>query len=115
MKLITLFIFLWQHAHIGVATIFSADDQYNPDPRLGCNGQMMDDTAYVVAHPSYPCKTKLAIYNLRNDKYTIAIVMDRGPRHALIDLSPAVANKIKANGMEMVIILPVGPGEMKIK
>jgi rare lipoprotein A (peptidoglycan hydrolase) len=96
------------NAKVGIATTFSADDIYNPNPLLYCTNKALDDEKdIIVAHKTLPCGSKVFLYNLRTKKHVIAKVMDRGPRHAAIDLSPRTAQKLKANGMEPMLIVPL--------
>lgn len=106
-KLKLLLVFLIK-AKVGIATTFSAADQYNPNPLLYCTNKLLDDEKdVVVAHKSLPCGSKIFLYNLRTKRHTIAKVADRGPRRATIDLSPRTARLLRANGMEKVIIVPI--------
>lgn len=93
---------------IGMATQFSSNDKWNPDPFLAClRRPLRDTTDLVVAHRKLPCKSRLIIVNPRTGKSVIAIVGDRGPRRASIDLSPAVAKKLEFNGKEHVLFAPL--------
>lgn len=94
-------------AHYGLATTFSAVDPWNPDPRLYCTNRVMKDTDLVVAHPTLPCGTPVWLFNPRTLRTAVAIVQDRGPRHAMVDLSKAVARRLRSNGMEHVLMLPI--------
>ena len=88
---------------IGVGTIFSRVDHWNPDPRLACSGDILDDNWPVVALPRpWPCGATIRICNVRTGRCTLALVGDRGPRRALVDMTPGVARAIGHNGMENV-------------
>lgn len=91
---------------VGVATTFwSIDDPYNPDSGMACyRGKKLVDSARLVAHPTLPCKSRVFLYNLRTRKSTVAIVADRGPKRALVDLSRGAAKAIGSNGMEQVLM-----------
>lgn len=91
------------HLHVGIATTFSGNDPSNPDPRLYCTNRIIDDKALIVAHPKFPCGSKVLIYSLRTKLTVVARVLDRGPRHASIDMSIGTTRAIRGNGMEPVV------------
>lgn len=92
--------------HVGVATNFSpSGDPWNPVPYAACLHRDLRETDLVVAHPTLPCKSRVYIFNLRNQRGVWARVGDRGPRHALVDLAPATTRALRANGMEKVIMI----------
>lgn len=104
-----LIVALIMHAHIGIATNFApVDDPQNPDPHAACLHRDLTDDDVVIAHPSLPCRAKVWIYSLRTHRSIIAKVGDRGPRHALVDLAPATAKRLRANGWEPVILVSIG-------
>lgn len=92
-------------ARVGIATNFApADDPWNPDPHAACLHRDLTDSDLVIAHPTYPCRAKVWIYNLRTHRSAVVRVGDRGPRHAMVDLAPAATRALRANGMEPVIM-----------
>ena len=101
--------YLATHANIGIATTFSAqNDPQNPDPHLACLHRDLDDSKdLVVAHKTLPCKSRVWIYNPRTKRSVVAIVGDRGPRRAALDMSVATTKAIKANGFETVLFVPI--------
>ncbi len=100
---------LFLTAKIGLATTFYPDgDPWNPDPGLACmHGRILTHRDVVVAHPTLPCRSRVWIYNLRTNRSTVAVVADRGPRRALVDLGPATAKLLRANGYEQVVLIPI--------
>lgn len=105
LKLISMLLL---NGQFGIATTFYAEeDPWNPDSHLACYGRDMDDSDNVVAHPTLPCRSQVMIYNIRTKLSTISYVGDRGPKRAIIDLSPSVAKRIKSNGYERVVIFPL--------
>lgn len=93
------------NAKVAVATNFShINDPWNPVPWAACLKRDLRETDVVIAHRTLPCKSKVFIYNFRTKKSVIAIVGDRGPRRAGLDLAPATTKALKANGMEIVLI-----------
>lgn len=93
---------------IGIATIFwTKTDPYNPVAWGACLKRDLVETDHVVAHPTLPCKSRVFIYNIRTGLSTVAIVGDRGPKNALVDLHIPVAKAIKLNGYEKVIFIPL--------
>jgi rare lipoprotein A (peptidoglycan hydrolase) len=111
-----LLLYLWflvAHARVGTATTFwSVNDPGNPVNTMGCTGRVMVDSQIVAAHRTYPCRSKLWVYNLRTGLGVVVTVLDRGPRHAEIDISRGAAGAIRSNGMELVVVAPVGPGDL---
>lgn len=105
-KLIALLL----RAQIGLATNFApAGDPQNPVPYAACLHRDLRVTDTVVAHRTLPCRSRVWIYNLRNGRATVARVGDRGPRRALVDLAPATALALLANGWEEVLMVPLSP------
>lgn len=105
LKLYHIGLALWLHAHVGIATNFQpTGDPWNPDAHAACLHRDLRDTDMVIAHPTIACNAKVWIYSLRTHKAVIARVGDRGPRHAMVDLAPAVTRKLRANGWEPVIM-----------
>ena len=72
-----------------IATNFSADDEFNPDPTLACNGKILKNTDLYIAHKKLPCGTKILLYNPRNGRTVVAVRQDWGPIRSDIDLGPA--------------------------
>jgi rare lipoprotein A (peptidoglycan hydrolase) len=103
-----LLLALFMQAQVGIATTFSANDVSNPNPLLYCtNRTLNDERDLIVAHPTLPCGSEVYLYNLRTKRHVVAKVADRGPRRALIDLSPKTARKLRANGMEPMLVVPL--------
>ena len=100
-------------ANVGIATNFSAvGDRWNPVPWAACLRRDLDDARdFVVAHRTLPCLSRVLVVSLRTGRAVVAIVGDRGPRRASIDLAPRVARAIGANGKELVAIVPIGGNE----
>lgn len=61
----------------------------------------------VVAHPTLPCKSVVFLFNPRTKRWTKARVGDRGPRHAMVDLAPAVSRELRHNGYEKLVMMSV--------
>ena len=97
----------------GTATVFSENDEHNPNPNLACLHRPLKQNESAAAHRTLPCGTILTVFNPRTGLHTDSIVKDRGPygRYKTgeyksdLDITPAVAKKIKHNGMEPVIFL----------
>ena len=106
MKSVLLFFKTLVTMQVGKATTFWAHgDAQNPDPHLACLHRDLKDSDLVVAHKTLPCGSSVVVYNLRTNLATRAIVGDRGPRHAMVDLSRAVAKAIGSNGKETVVLI----------
>jgi hypothetical protein len=104
-------VFLFSHARYGLATTFSPQgDPWNPVAYAACLHRDLRNTDVVVAHPTLPCQSKVFLYNARTHRSVVARIGDRGPRHAMIDLAPATARALKANGYEQMMMVPVGEG-----
>lgn len=92
---------------VGLATQFARpeSDPANPSAFLAClRRDLNEKTDIVVAHQTLPCGQRINVCVLRTGKCVVAVVGDRGPVHALIDLAPATAKKLEFNGYETVII-----------
>jgi rare lipoprotein A (peptidoglycan hydrolase) len=100
---------------VGTGTVFSRIDAANPDPRLACSGRVIDDRSFVVAHNILPCHSRVWLYNPRTGRSTVATVMDRGPLHAKVDMSPATARALRHNGKERVVIVPLPTVEKRTR
>lgn len=114
-----LIISLLGGSQFGLGTVFghSSWDPNNPNPYLACyQHRVIDDRDLIVAHPTLPCGSRVWVYNPRTGHSVVALVADRGPRHAAVDLSTAVAKRIGHNGKEPVLLvpLPVRPGWRKL-
>lgn len=107
--LVALVAFLGS-GQIELGTIFGSSqwDAHNPHSRLACYHREIDDKRDVmVAHRQLPCRTKVLVYNPRTGRAAVARVGDRGPRRAGIDLSVALARRLKHNGYEPVLVMPL--------
>lgn len=99
--------------HLGFATTFSRHDRTNPNPNLACiydrhyKHKTLDDRNDIgVALPvRYACLSHVFIWNRRTHLGAVFRVIDRGPAHALVDLTPLAAKKIGANGKEPVVMI----------
>lgn len=100
-------LYLVSQMQIGIATTFWNQDVYNPNPKLYCTNKNIDDKQLIAAHPKLPCGTKVLVYNIRNGKSVLVTILDRGPRHAKIDLSIGASKVIESNGKEDIIMVPL--------
>jgi hypothetical protein len=110
---------------LGVTTVFSNHDKYNPNPHLACLHRDLRDNEKALAHRTLPCGTRLKLYNIRTGKSSIAIVKDRGPfgkykkgeealnkniqpiigeYKSILDITPAVQRELKHNGSDILLI-----------
>lgn len=106
--MITAFLRLFLGWHIGLATNFShVDDPWNPNPFAACLKRDLRATDLIVAHPTLPCLSRVWLHNPRTGRSVVAIIGDRGPRHAMVDLAPATAHALRANGWETVLMIPL--------
>lgn len=95
---------------VGLGTVFGSSgwDRANPDSKLACTHREIDDHRdMVVAHNKLPCHTRVWVFNPRTGRSVVARVADRGPRHALVDMSRPVARRLKHNGREPVLVVPL--------
>jgi rare lipoprotein A len=58
------------------------------------SGERMNPSLLTAAHKSYKFGTLLRVHNRKNGKSVVVRINDRGPRHRMIDLSRAAADKI---------------------
>lgn len=105
-----------EYVDVGIGTVFSSDDEFNPDNRAACTHKKLDDKGMYVAHRTLPCKSKVIVCNSRNKKCVLATVIDRGPygltfngkrvvHTSIVDITEGVARRIEHNGFERVFIL----------
>ena len=64
--------------------------------RITANGKKYNMYAYTCAHKTYKFGTKLKVTNLKNKKYVVVVVNDRGPycKGRELDLSLAAFKRI---------------------
>lgn len=94
----------------GIATTFYPDgDPWNPSPHAACLHRDLRNDDVVVAHPSLPCRSRVFLWAPRTRRGVWARVGDRGPRHAMVDLAPATARALRANGWEPVLMFAEVP------
>jgi rare lipoprotein A len=57
------------------------------------SGENCDPSALTAAHRSLPCGTKVRVENLRNGRWVVVRIKDRGPysRGRIIDVTQAAA------------------------
>jgi rare lipoprotein A len=69
-------------------------------PQKTASGERFDPKKLTAAHKSLPMHSVVRVVNLRNGKYVIVRINDRGPyiRGRIIDLSLAAAEKIDMIG-----------------
>ncbi len=96
----------------GRATTFGANDAGNPVADLACYWKTparrelrkLDDAKdRVVAHRTYPCGSRVWIYNPATGRQTIAVTGDRGPLTADLDLSALVCADLGCTGNDRMI------------
>jgi len=68
--------------------------------RTMANGQPMNPSALITAHPSLPFGTKVQVTNQANGRSVVLIVTDRGPYHGgrVLDLSAGAFSRIASLG-----------------
>ena len=92
---------------VGLATEFARaeHDLSNPSSHLACLGRELNEKRdVVIAHQTLPCGQRVNVCVPRTGKCVVAVVGDRGPVHALVDLAPATARRLGFNGYETVVI-----------
>lgn len=79
-------------ADIGVASYYS----YEMGGRKTANGEMFNPAELTAAHRTLPFGTRVKVTNLKNGKYVVVRINDRGPYipGRAIDLSYAAAEEI---------------------
>ena len=111
------------HVDRGLATRFGDPGDQLAGGAMSCTGEKLAQTDLVCAHRTLPCGTLLVVENIRNRKFALCQVLDRGPFGALlpsgewtvkrtvhepgvwrgiVDLGPAVAEALEFNGRERV-------------
>jgi len=114
-QVIAMLVLFSMTGQVQMATVFGSPrwDRGNPNSRLACyqNRRIVDSRDWYVAHNTLPCHTKLLVVNPRTRRAAVAHVADRGPRHADIDLSRLVAQRLEHNGRENIIMIPLGRGD----
>lgn len=109
LEYLVLTLSLLASGHTGTGTIFGSSkwDRTNPNSHLACYRRDISDRDMVVAHNTLPCGTRVWLFNPRTGRSTVAVVGDRGPRYAMVDLSKAVASRLSHNGREPVLLVPL--------
>ena len=87
--------------------------------RKTSSGEIMQAQEFTCAHPSFPFGTMLEITNLKNKKWCVVRVNDRGPYGGgrLLDVSYAAAEELGMvrDGVAKVKVMVVGKkGEIEI-
>lgn len=95
----------------GVGTVFdvSSRDAANPHHGLAClRDRPLDrDKDVLVAHRTLPCRSAVLVCVPRTGKCARAVVGDRGPRRALVDMTPLLARAVGHSGLEAVVVVPL--------
>lgn len=101
-------------AHIGNATTFrsAANDPWNKNDSLACVHRHLDErTDRCVALPARvaACGQRVVLVSLRTLRAVRSWVCERGPRRALIDLTPRLARSFGSHGHEhsLLLLLPL--------
>ena len=105
-----------EYIDVGIGTVFSSDDEFNPDNKAACTHKKLDDKGMYIAHRTLPCKSKVVVCNSRNSKCVLTTVIDRGPygltfngkrvvHTSIVDMTEGVAKRIEHNGFEKVFII----------
>lgn len=95
-------------ARVGLGTNFApTGDPWNPSPWAACLHRDLTERDLIIAHPTLPCRSRVLVVNLRNRRWVIARIGDRGPRRALLDMAPAVSRWLRADGWEQVLLVPL--------
>ncbi len=98
-SILLLCTFLWlfktvnaQESKEGYASFYH--DKFNG--RRTASGEKFNNNSYTCAHRTLPFGTKVEITNLKNGKFVVATVNDRGPykNSRLIDVSKRVAKEL---------------------
>lgn len=58
------------------------------------SGERMNPSHLTAAHKNYKFGTLLRVHNSKNGKSVVVRVNDRGPKHRMIDLSRAAADRL---------------------
>ena len=118
LRILLLGTFLWlfttanaQESREGYASFYH--DKFNG--RRTASGEKFNNNSYTCAHRTLPLGTKVEITNLKNGKFVVATVNDRGPYKysRLIDVSKRVAKELEFynNGTARVSVKVVPSSE----
>ena len=79
--------------------------------RMTANGETYDMYAFTCAHRTLPLGSWVRVTNLKNKRWTLLRVNDRGPMvpSLIVDLSYAAARKLGVAGLSKVRIEQVNP------
>jgi rare lipoprotein A len=88
----------------GTASFYGKGDSFAW--RTMANGQPMNPSAMITAHPSLPFGTRLRVTNQANGKSIQVVVVDRGPWYGgrILDLSAGAFSKIASLGQGLASI-----------
>ncbi len=101
-----------RRADIGMMEISAAAKEqrgiashYSSSQRVACGGRL-NPGAMTVAHRTLPCGTMVTVTNLRNGRFVVARVVDRGPfiRGRIVDVTPAAARQLRFRGLTSVSV-----------
>jgi len=86
------------HARCGMASFYGYGDGFAG--MTMANGQPMNPSAMITAHPSLPLGTRLKVTNPANGKSVRVVVADRGPWYGgrILDLSSGAFARIASLG-----------------
>ena len=105
-SLLSAFAFLSSPAHAacGEASFYGYGDGFAG--MTMANGQPMNPSAMITAHPSLPFGTKLKVTNRANGKSVVVRVSDRGPYYGsrIIDLSHGAFSRIASTSQGLASV-----------
>lgn len=102
------------NAEVGRGTVFWVNgDPGNPNPENACYRRApgipryLQDEAMAFASRTMRCGQQALIINPRTNRSVLARRWDWGPQGGLIDLTKGVAKKLRHNGKELVVVIPL--------
>lgn len=106
----------FSNIQFGTGTVFgsAAWDHNNPNDQNACYKRApgvhehIGDDRMSIAHLTLPCGSYALLYSPRTNRWAKVRVVDRGPYgRSVVDMTRAVAKKLKHNGDEPVLIVPI--------
>ena len=93
----------------GTATTFYPTERWNNGWAACLHRPLRADDVGVALPVRYACGSEVLVVSRRSGRAAVFLVIDRGPRRALVDLTARAAQQIGSSGREPVWMMPMPP------